>query len=151
MVQTLAKTQADSQAHVRPWTASEQASPIVLPQPHKTGGLYLYDAEANLLHMINAQDLRSATGEQDFVATAPLNLIYVADLARIEDAADRAEKKFYSAIDTGFICQNVYLFCASEGLATVVRGRVPRPRLAALIGLKPSQRIIVAQTVGFPG
>ncbi|MGB8277402.1 MAG: nitroreductase family protein [Methylovirgula sp.] len=113
-------------------------------------GLYLYDAEANLLHMINGQDLRSATGEQDYVATAPLDLIYVADLARMEDAADRAEKKFYSAIDAGFIAQNVYLFCASQGLATVVRGLVPRARLAEMMGLRPSQRIIAAQSVGFP-
>ncbi len=113
-------------------------------------GLYLYDAEANLLRTISSHDLRAATGEQDFVATAPLDLIYVADLARMEDAADRAETKFYSAIDAGFIAQNVYLFCASQGLATVVRGLVPRPRLAAMMGLRPSQRIIVAQSIGFP-
>lgn len=113
-------------------------------------GLYLYDGEANLLHLITSQDLRTATGEQDFVATAPLDLIYVADLARMQDAADRTEQRFYSAIDTGFIAQNVYLFCASEGLATVVRGLVPRTRLAPLMRLRPSQRIIVAQSVGFP-
>ncbi len=58
--------------------------------------------------------------------------------------------RFYAAIDAGFIAQNVYLFCASQGLATVVRGLVPRARLAAMMGLKPSQRIIVAQSVGFP-
>ena len=86
---------------------------------------------------------------QDFVGTAPLNLVYVADLARMS-ASDRTEQRFYSAIDTGFISQNVYLFCASEGLATVVRGLVDRRSLAKLMQLRPQQRVIVAQTVGYP-
>jgi len=86
---------------------------------------------------------------QDFVGTAPLNLIYVADLARM-DAQDRTEQRFYSAIDTGFVAQNVYLFCASEGLATVVRGLVDRKELAKVLRLRPEQRVIAAQTIGFP-
>ena len=85
---------------------------------------------------------------QDFVATAPLNLVYVADLARMS-SSDRTEQRFYSAIDTGFISQNVYLFCASEGLATVVRGLVDRRSLAKLMQLRPQQRVIVVQTVGY--
>ncbi len=113
-------------------------------------GLYLYDAEDNQLLLVKAEDLRTVTGEQDFVAVAPVDLIYVADHARTRDAVDRAEAEFYATIDTGFIAQNVYLFCASKGLATVVRGRVPRPRLASLMGLKPEQQIIVAQSIGYP-
>jgi nitroreductase len=113
-------------------------------------GLYLFDPKLNLLHKVATHDLRAATGEQDCVGTAPLNLIYVADLTRMQDTTDRNEQRFYAAIDTGFICQNVYLFCASEGLATVVRGLVPRAHLAGLMGLRTYQRIVVAQTVGFP-
>jgi len=112
-------------------------------------GLYLFDPRANALRQVLADDLRAATGLQDFVGTAPLNLVYVADLARMT-AADRTEQRFYSAIDTGFISQNVYLFCASEGLATVVRGLLDRRALAALMRLRPQQRVIVAQTVGYP-
>jgi hypothetical protein len=77
-------------------------------------------------------------GQQDYLATAPVNLVYVADLARMQ-ASDRTEQRFYSAIDAGFISQNVYLFCASEGLATanavasaVVRGLVDRKALASM-------------------
>jgi SagB-type dehydrogenase family enzyme len=112
-------------------------------------GLYLFDAHANVLRQVLAEDIRAATGMQDFVGTAPLNLVYVADLARM-NTLDRTEQRFYSAIDTGFISQNVYLFCASEGLATVVRGLVDRRSLAKLMQLRPQQRVIVVQTVGYP-
>lgn len=83
------------------------------------------------------------------MGTAPVNLVYVADLARME-VSDRTEQRFYSAIDAGFISQNVYLFCASEGLATVVRGLLDRKALASQMLLRPQQRIIVAQCVGYP-
>lgn len=112
-------------------------------------GLYLYEPKAHVLRQVLVDDIRAATGMQDFVGGAPLNLIYVADLVRM-DATDRTEQRFYSAIDSGFLCQNVYLFCASEGLATVVRGLVDREALAKVIRLRPEQRVIVAQTVGYP-
>jgi SagB-type dehydrogenase family enzyme len=117
---------------------------VALPE-----GLYVYDAKAHRLVQILAEDVRAATGGQDFVKGAPLNLVYVADLARTKDAGAE-EKNFYTTIDVGFISQNVYLFCASEGLATVVRGTVDRPALAKLMKLRPEQKIIVAQTVGYP-
>ena len=89
------------------------------------------------------------TGRQDFVELAPVNLVYVADneKARRQSPDDEI---FYAAADTGVIVQNVYLFCASEGLATVVRGIVPREALAKEMGLQPTQRITLAQTVGYP-
>ncbi len=112
-------------------------------------GAYLYDAKAHRLQPVAAQDLRAATGRQAFVGSAPLNLVFVADLARMGKASPE-DKAFYSAVDTGFISQNVYLFCASEGLATVVRGTVDRPSLAQALKLRPDQKIILAQTVGYP-
>jgi nitroreductase len=60
------------------------------------------------------------------------------------------QKDFYSAADTGFISENAYLFCASEGLATVVRGAVDKAALAKAMKLRPDQKIILAQTVGYP-
>lgn len=110
-------------------------------------GLFLYDAFSHSLIPVLSEDIRAATGMQDFVAQAPLNLIYVADV-NTDSTVSEAERMFYPATDTGFISQNVYLFCASEGLATVVRGMVDRPTLAAKMGLRPDQRIILAQTVG---
>jgi hypothetical protein len=62
-------------------------------------------------------DLRKMTGTQGSVATTPLNLIHVADRARM-NRTSAENQPLYSAADTGFICQNVYLFCASQGLPT---------------------------------
>lgn len=112
-------------------------------------GLYLYDAKAQALIRILGEDIRAITGTQAFVKDAPVNLVYVADFSKITRAAE-SDKIFYSATDTGFISQNVYLFCASEGLATVVRGLVDRTALAAAMKLLPAQRVILAQSVGYP-
>jgi SagB-type dehydrogenase family enzyme len=112
-------------------------------------GLYLYDAKANALNPVLAQDVRGATGQQPFVKEAPVDLVYVADLAKTRRAGGE-DQTLYTAADTGFIAQNVYLFCASEGLAVVVRGSVDRTALAKLIKLRPDQKIILAQTVGYP-
>jgi nitroreductase len=112
-------------------------------------GLYLYDAERHALKQVLPQDLRAQTGIQTFPAEAPLDLVYVADLSRMREAS-REERQWYSGPDAGFIAQNVYLFCASEGLATVVRGMVDRPALAKAMGLRPDQQIVLAQTVGYP-
>lgn len=89
------------------------------------------------------------TGRQEFVKDAPVNLIYVADFSRM-GTATKEDRELYSAADTGFISENVYLYCASEGLATVVRGSIDRPALAKVMKLRPDQRIILAQTVGYP-
>ena len=110
-------------------------------------GLFIYNAQANRLDPVMAQDVRSVTGMQAFAATAPVDLVYVADLSR---AGSEPDADLYTAADTGFIAQNVYLFCASEGLATVVRGSVDRATLAKVIKLRPEQKIILAQTVGYP-
>jgi SagB-type dehydrogenase family enzyme len=111
-------------------------------------GLYVYDAKAHQLNPVLRDDVRAQTGTQAFVKDAPLNLVYVADLAKT--GSDSADRDMYVAADAGFIAQNVYLFCASEGLATVVRGSVDRAALAKVMGLRPDQRIILAQTVGYP-
>jgi SagB-type dehydrogenase family enzyme len=112
-------------------------------------GLFLYDAQANALRRILSDDIREKTGAQDFLKEAPVDLVYVADYAKMGDRSDE-DKKFYSAADVGFIGQNVYLFCASEGLAAVMRGRVDREELAKTMNLRPEQHIILAQTVGYP-
>ena len=111
-------------------------------------GLFIYDAKANRLEPVLAQDVRAATGTQPFVASAPVNLVYVADIAKTGSVGSDAE--LYTSADAGFIAQNVYLFCASEGLATVVRGSVDRAALAKVMKLRPEQKILLAQTVGYP-
>jgi len=112
-------------------------------------GLYVYEPKEHRLQPVSADDVRGATGGQPFVREAPVNLVYVADFTRMGNSSHE-NKVFYSATDTGFISQNVYLYCASEGLATVVRGSVDRAPLAKAMKLRPEQRIILAQTVGYP-
>ena len=79
-----------------------------------TDGLYLYNAKAHSLIPILSEDIRAMTGTQDYVKDAPVNLIYVADYSKM-GSATKEDKDFYSAADTGFIGENVYLYCASEG------------------------------------
>jgi SagB-type dehydrogenase family enzyme len=112
-------------------------------------GLFVYDPDHHLLRNRLARDVRAQTGLQSFVAQAPVNLVYVADLTRMVQATPQ-ELAQYPGPDAGFIAQNVYLFCAAEGLATVVRGMVDRPALASLMGLTERQQIILAQSVGYP-
>lgn len=117
---------------------------VALPE-----GLYRFDAPAHALELTVEQDVRALTGVQDFVGVAPVNLVYVADFARMSEASE-ADRLFFSACDAAVIAQNVYLYCAAAGLASVVRGLVDRKRLAAAMGLRREQRIVLAQTVGFP-
>lgn len=112
-------------------------------------GTFRYEPDRHALRQVLANDMRALTGTQDFVAAAPVNLIYVADLDRMQGTTAE-HKTLYSATDTGFIAQNAYLYCASAGLATVVRGSIDREALGAALGLGPSQRIILAQSVGYP-
>jgi len=113
-------------------------------------GLYVYDAKANMLNPVLAEDIREITGLQPFTQVAPVDLIYVSDQSRMTRAGSQEQKDLYSAADTGFISQNVYLFCASENLATVVIAMVDKPALAKKMGLKPEQKIMLVQPVGYP-
>lgn len=113
-------------------------------------GLYLFDAKSHALNMLQAKDIRALTGTQDFVGSAPINLIYVSDFTRMDSDTSAEDKKIAAAIDTGFIGQNVYLYCASAGLATVVRGSIDDEALSKTMKLKSTQWIVAAQSVGYP-
>jgi nitroreductase len=115
----------------------------------KADGLYLYDAKANALLPVLSEDIRALTGNQEFVKDAPVNLIFVADGEKLKGFPE-PQRDFYAAASTGYISENVYLYCASAGLATVVRGWVNKEALAKVMGLKPAQKVILAQTVGYP-
>jgi SagB-type dehydrogenase family enzyme len=112
-------------------------------------GLYLYDAKAHALTPILSEDIRAMTGTQEYVKDAAVNLIYVADYSKM-GTSTKEDKDIYSAADTGFISENVYLCCASEGLATVVRGSIDRRALSKVMKLRPDQKVILAQSLGYP-
>jgi nitroreductase len=112
-------------------------------------GVWFYDPKLHRLEQRLPNDIRAQTGTQDFVGSAPLNLIYVAHGERMTDISAE-ERRLYASVDTGFIGQNVYLFCASEGLATVFRGSVDTKKLAATMRLDEAQFVTFAQSVGYP-
>jgi len=112
-------------------------------------GLYLYNAQKHMLEPVLDEDIRAATGKQDFVKDAAVNLVFVADYSKMGKRSEE-NKRYMSGADTGFISQNVYLYCASEGLATVVRGMVDGPALEKIMKLRPDQKVVFGQSVGYP-
>lgn len=120
---------------------------IYLVQPD---GWYWYHPQEHTLVQKGSADLRTLACTQKYGQVAPLNLIYVADYSRMTNA-EQEEKPLYAAMDVGFIAQNVYLFCASEGLASVVRASVNKQNLREKMNLQPEQHILLGQTVGYPG
>jgi nitroreductase len=117
---------------------------VALPE-----GLFVYDAAAHGLKRVASGDLRVRIGSQPHSREAPVTLVYVADGQRMR-GADAESRRTYAAADTGFIAQNVYLFCASEGLASVVFAMVDRERFAEAAALRSDQFITLAQSVGYP-
>lgn len=120
---------------------------VVLPD-----GAYFYNARDHQLELIKEGDLREYCGEQDFVATAPVNFIYVANMekAEVEDPDDITDEQLMTShANTGFIAQNTYLACASEGLNCVVRGWIDKPALEDALGLSPFHKVILGHTIGY--
>jgi nitroreductase len=111
-------------------------------------GFFLWDPHKNALDMVAAGDHRAMAGTQPFVKDAAVNLVYVANMSKVDGGKTDNAPWVWS--DAGFIAQNVYLFCASEGLATVVRAGVDREALTKELKLKPEQVITLAQSVGYP-
>jgi nitroreductase len=112
-------------------------------------GVWLYEPKAHALRRHLPVDLRAQTGLQDFVAGAPLNLVYVVHGERMTDVSPE-DRRLYGSVDAAFAGQNVYLYCASEGLATVFRGAIDYARLARAMQLGEGQFVAFAQTVGYP-
>lgn len=117
---------------------------VVLPE-----GAYLWDHAKNVLNPVASGDLRGLTGTQAYVKDAAVNLVYVADYAKAAQPGS-LETDILTAADTGFISENVYLFCASEGLGTVIRASIDRPALAKALKLRTDQKITLSQSVGYP-
>jgi len=111
-------------------------------------GIYLYNPHDSTLFPVVKGDLREQAGTKDYVKTAPLNLIYVADYTKMKNA-EEAKKEAYASADAAFIAENVYLFCAAFDMGCVVRASVDREKLSATMKLRPEQKIVLAQTVGY--
>ena len=113
-------------------------------------GLYLYNPADNTLELKLNKDIREKCGMQsDMHKKAALVLIYVSDTSKLK-TSDKDVKEFYSANHTGYISQNVYLFCASEGLNTVVCAMIDKDALSKLMGLPENCMIQLIQPLGYP-
>ncbi len=112
-------------------------------------GAYLYDAHENALQLVAGNDLRRVTGYQDFVDEAPLDLVFVADYSRMT-MVPVDQRESYASVAVGAISQNLYLFAASQGLATVIRAWIDRGAIADGLGLNHDQQVLLSQTVGYP-
>ena len=121
-------------------------------------GVYLYDGPAHRLVPVVAGDQRSKVGRNrgPAVAKAPVNLVFVADIAKYAKAQpqepglkDPEIQKSYYNIACGLIAGNVFLFAASQGLAAWFHN-CDKPGLTTLLGLGQDQRVLYAQTVGVP-
>jgi len=136
----------DSGKRTAPTAMNSQAIDIYVLLPE---GAYLYDAKGNQLTPVLAQDLRAKAGTREFMKEAPVHLLFVADYAKLGNAP-QAQKELFSAAHTGFIGQNVYLYCASEGLGTRFHTGIDRAALKESLRLREDQAIVFAQVVGYP-
>jgi SagB-type dehydrogenase family enzyme len=112
-------------------------------------GLFLWDAEKNILQQISDKDIREITGKQDFVKDAPLNIVYVANFSKTKNGkTERQLNNSYA--NTGLIAENVYLYCASAGLNVIIRGFFDTQELSKAMNLGSDRQIILCQTIGKP-
>lgn len=124
---------------------------VALPE-----GVYLYEAVPHRLTPVVAGDLRARSGRRA-ARVAPVNIFYVADLTRYDEGPGQPDRsigdpevqKSYYYVATGLIAQNVYLFCASQGLAAWFHN-CAKEDTARELKLRPEQRVLFAQTVGYP-
>jgi len=112
-------------------------------------GVFVYDAKENALMQVLAEDIRNLAGKQEYVKDAPVNLLYIADVSKYKDTPQE-ELSLYCGADAGFIAENAYLYCASQGLAVVVRAMIDKEALAKKLELKPEMKIILGQSIGYP-
>ena len=111
-------------------------------------GVFLYIPEKNALKTILTKDIRKETGGQDFVGKAPLNLIFVANYKKAESNSEKYSCT--SGTNAGFMSQNVYLYCASKKLASVVSGWFNAKKMHKIMELEDYQEVILCHTVGYP-
>lgn len=112
-------------------------------------GVYKYDAFSNTLQPVASGDHRQLiAGAQDFVLSAPVSLLMVADLSKL--GGDDERSKLMGAADAGIVSQNINLFCAGVGLSTVPRASMDQQGLRALLKLSESQVPMLNNPVGYP-
>ena len=115
-------------------------------------GVWIYDAFENRLKEVKSGDYRQYAGMQEYVKNAPLSLVYVSDtekMVRKDQTFSDNYKLMMGCIDAGHISQNIYLFCASEGLNVVARASVNKEEFSKEFELPETYNVILGQTIGY--
>jgi nitroreductase len=124
---------------------------VALPE-----GVYLYEAVPHRLTPVVAGDFRARSG-RGAAAKAPVNIFYVVDLTRYSMGPGQPDRrigdpeiqKSYYYVAVGLIAQNIYLFAASQGLAAWFHN-CNKDDTAKDFKLRPEQKVLYAQTIGYP-
>jgi nitroreductase len=111
-------------------------------------GIYLYNSKKHSLIPVMKGDFRKNCGLQPFHKKAPLILLFVADLSAVGNTP--ADQAIYAGNHSGSASQNVYLYAASENLATVVCGMLDRAALKKMLNLKKDQMVVFSQPIAYP-
>lgn len=104
-------------------------------------GISRYNPEDHTLTTVNTGDFRQLSGSQPFAATAPLNIALVVDTTK-------QEREAFQAYTAGAASQNIYLYCASVGLKSVVRASFDREGLPQAMKLSENEKVLFVQTIG---
>ena len=119
-------------------------------------GVFIYDAINNALKVVTKEDVRATAGlegsgqmKQEFAKTAPLSLVYVGNMAKTKGMKYGGQDvgPTWTYTGAGAIAQNVYLFCASEGLACILRAMLDEVQVAKTFKLGPDQKVLLTQTI----
>lgn len=108
-------------------------------------GVYLYDPNSHSLKLLILGDKRAIALKQEGFTDCPVVLLFVANYDKMGKFAE-SEREFYGAVDAGYISQNVYLYCASEGLVTCAIGMINRPQIKELLQI--NGKAVLGQIVG---
>ena len=114
----------------------EMSAYVITPE-----AVYRYEPKENKLIHINSGDHRGVSAMQDYAKVAPLNVALVADLAK-------QDNDIFAGMTVGAMSNNIYLWCASEGLKTVVRASFDQEGLKKALKLNDKETVLLVQTVG---
>jgi len=114
-------------------------------------GVYQYDEIEHRLVQRISKDIRSITGTQKMMQSAPLGLVLVADLTRFTSTyyKNKETKQLVAWVDSGYMSQNIYLYCSAAGMSTVALGLVDRDKLSKAMDLKEHEKIVITHVVGY--
>lgn len=113
-------------------------------------GAYSYSPSDNSLVLIAAGDHRDLiAGKQKGFPLAPVNIVIVSDISRFGNA-DRAVAERMGAMDSALVSQNIALFCAGAGLATVPRVSMDEAGLRKQLNLSADCIPMLNHPVGYP-